>query len=195
VFPTSLAAFLELVRQNGELIYSLMFGYASAHALLIALFAGYVAASGALNLTALIVVCWLGSFTGDVLRFWIGRRYGARWFRSTPKLERVLNSTARLTDRYDVWMILFHRYPYGVRGIAAFAYGMSDLTWPRFLALNFLAAGLWSCGVVSVGYAFGQVSEKLLSDASSGLGMAMLVLFLGGAWIMSRKLERLMARD
>ncbi len=195
VFPTDLASFLELIRQNGEVIYSLMFAYAASHALLLALFAGYAAASGALNLTTVIIVCWLGSFTGDVIRFWIGRRYGTRWFKSMPRIERAIQMAARLTDRYDIWMILFHRYPHGVRGIAGFAYGTSDLSWSRFLALNFVAAGLWACAVVSAGYAFGQVSEKILSDASSGLGLAMLILFLGVSWILSKKLERLAVRD
>ena len=60
-------------------------------------------------------------------------------------------------------MILFHRYPNGIRGLAGFAYGMSPLSWTRFMAMNFVAAGLWSCAVVSAGYAFGQVSEKLVS--------------------------------
>jgi hypothetical protein len=63
---------------------------------------------------------------------------------------------------------LFHRYPHGIRGVAGFAYGISQLPWPTFLALNFVAAGLWSCAIVSAGYAFGQVSEKVMSDASSG---------------------------
>jgi len=37
------------------------------------------------------------------------------------------------------------------------------------------------------------VSEKLMSDASSGLGLAMLVIFLGLSWVLSRKLERVIA--
>jgi membrane protein DedA with SNARE-associated domain len=172
-----------------------MFGYAAAHSLLIALFAGYAASAGALSLGTLILVCWFGTFIGDVIRFWIGRRFGARWFASYPRLERVLRTVARLTEHHYVWMILFHRYPHGIRGVAGFAYGMSELPWSRFLALNFVAAGLWSCAVVSAGYAFGQVSEKLMSDASSGLGLAMLILFLGTSWILSKKLERFAVRD
>ena len=86
-------------------------------------------------------------------------------------------------------MILVHRYPHGIRGVAGFAYGMSRLPWSTFLALNFVAAGLWSCAVVSAGYAFGQVSEKLMNDASSGLGFVMLVAFLGLSWLLSKKLE------
>ena len=195
MFPTDLPSFLELIRQHGDAAYSLMFAYASAHSLLLTLFAGYAAHSGVLNVGTLIMVCWLGTFTGDVIRFWIGRRYGTRWFGSMPRLQRMVQTVARLADRHYVWMILFHRYPYGIRGVAGFAYGMSHLPWSTFLALNFVAAGLWSCAIVSAGYAFGQVSEKVLSDASSGVAFALLVVFLGISWILSKKLERAVERS
>jgi membrane protein DedA with SNARE-associated domain len=194
LFPTDLTSFFELIRQHGEAVYSLMFAYASSHSLLLALFAGYAAAAGALSFGTLIAVFWFGSFAGDVVRFWIGRRYGARLFRSFPRLERAVQIAARLADRHYGWMILFHRYPHGIRGVAGFAYGMSQLPWSTFLALNFVAAGLWSVALVSTGYAFGQVSEKLMNDASSTLGVVMLVLFLGLSWILSKKLERVVER-
>ena len=195
LFPTDLASFLELIRQHGDAAYSLMFGYAASHSLLLALFAGYAASSGALGFGTLVMVCWFGSFTGDVVRFWIGRRFGTRWLESFPRLERAVRTAARLADRHYVWMILLHRYPHGIRGVAGFAYGMSQLPWSTFLALNFVAAGLWSCAVVSAGYAFGQVSEKVMNDASSGLGLVMLLAFLGLSWLLSKKLERVAERN
>lgn len=195
LFPADLASFFELIRQHGEAVYSLMFAYASSHSLLLGLFAGYAAAAGALSYGTLIAVFWFGSFAGDVIRFWIGRRFGTRWFVSFPRVERAIQTAAKLADRHYGWMILFHRYPHGIRGVAGFAYGMSQLSWPTFLALNFVAAGLWSGLVVSAGYAFGQVSEKLMSDASSALGVVMLVLFLGLSWILSKKLERVVERS
>jgi membrane protein DedA with SNARE-associated domain len=175
--------------------YSVMFAYAASHSLLLALFAGYAAHSGALQLGTLILVCWFGSFAGDAFRFWIGRRFGTRWLGSFPRLERAVQTAARLADRHYVLMILFHRYPHGIRGVAGFAYGMSRLPWPTFLAINFIAAGIWSCTVVLAGYAFGQVSEKLMSDASSGIGSVMLVVFLGLSWILTRKLESVVERS
>ena len=171
-----------------------MFAYAASHSLLLALFAGYAAHSGALGFGTLIAVCWFGSFTGDAIRFWIGRRFGTRWFRSFPRLERAVQTAAELANRHYVWMILIHRYPHGIRGVAGFAYGMSRLPWSTFLVLNFVAAGLWSCAIVSAGYAFGHLSEKVMSDASSGLGLVMLVAFLGLSWILSKKLERVIER-
>jgi membrane protein DedA with SNARE-associated domain len=195
LFPTDLASFLDLIRQHGDAAYSLMFAYAASHSLLLALFAGYAAYSGALQFGTLIAVCWFGSFAGDAIRFWIGRRFGTGWLRSFPRLQRTVQTAARLADRHYVWMILFHRYPHGIRGVAGFAYGMSRLPWSTFLALNFVAAGLWACAVVGAGYAFGQVSEKLMSDASSGVGLVMLIAFLGLSWILSKKLERVVERS
>jgi membrane protein DedA with SNARE-associated domain len=189
-FPTDLVSFLDLIRQNGGAAYSFVFAYAASHSLLFALFGGYAAYSGILNFGTLIAVCWFGSFTGDVVRFWIGRRFGTGWLASFPRLERAVQTAAQLANRHHAWMILFHRYPHGIRSVAGFAYGVSQLRWSTFLALNFVAAGLWACVTVSAGYAFGQVSEKVMSDASSGLGLAMLVAFLGLAWILSKKLER-----
>jgi membrane protein DedA with SNARE-associated domain len=194
LFPTDLTSFLELIRQHGDAAYSLMFAYAASHSLLLTLFAGYAAHSGALSFGAVIGVCWLGSFTGDVIRFWIGRRFGIRWLGSSSRIIRAVQTAARLADRHYVWMILLQRYPHGIRGVAGFAYGISQLPWSTFLALNFVAAGLWSCATVSIGYGFGQVSEKVMSDASSGLGFVMLVVFLGASWFLSKKLERVAER-
>jgi len=190
IFPTDLASFLELLRLHGDAAYVLVLAFAASHSLLLTLFAGYASSSGALNLGTLIVVVWTGSFLGDAIRFWIGRRFGNQWLSPFPRLYRTSQIVLRLVDHYYVWLILFHRYPHGIRGVAGFAYGMSRLPWPTFLAFNFVAAGLWSGVVLSAGHAFGQISEKLMSDAFSGLGVVMLVVFLLLSWILSKKLER-----
>ena len=190
MYPTDLASFLELIRQNGEAAYSFMFAFAASHNLLLTLFAGYAASAGALGPGTLILVCWAGSFTGDVVRFWIGRRYGASLTARFPRFERMVRIVARLADKHFVWMILLHRYPNGIRSVGAFAYGISSLPWSTFLALNVVAAGIWAGAVVAAGYAFGQLSEKVMSDASHGVGLVMLALFLGLSWLLSRRLER-----
>ncbi len=189
LIPTDLTSFLDLIRQHGDAAYTFLFAYAASHSLLFGLFAGYAAFAGALKVSTLIIVFWIGSFLGDVVRFYLGRRYGPRLFRSWPRIEKLVNIAARLTDRHAILMVLFHRYPHGIRGVAAFAYGLSNLTWPTFLALNFVAAGLWSVAMVAVGYAFGSVSEKLMNDASSSFGVVTLIIFLGLSWILSKKLE------
>ena len=54
LFPTDLTSFLDLIRQHGDVAYSLMFAYAASHSLLLALFAGYAAHAGALSFGTLI---------------------------------------------------------------------------------------------------------------------------------------------
>jgi membrane protein DedA with SNARE-associated domain len=191
IFPTDLASFLELLRLHGDEAYGLIFAFAASHSLLLTLFAGYASSSGALHLGTLIAFVWDGSFLGDAIRFWIGRCFGNKWLSPFPRLHRTSQIVVRLVDRYYAWLILFHRYPHGIRGVAGFAYGMSRLPWHIFLAFNFVAAGLWSGVVLSAGHAFGQISEKLLNDAFSGVGMVMLIVFLVLSWILSRKLERI----
>ena len=191
IFQTDLASFLELLRLHGDEAYGLIFAFAASHSLLLTLFAGYASSSGALHLGTLIAFVWAGSFLGDAIRFWIGRCFGNKWLSPFPRLHRTSEIVVRLVDRYYAWLILFHRYPHGIRGVAGFAYGMSRLPWHIFLAFNFVAAGLWSGVVLSAGHAFGQISEKLLNDAFSGVGMVMLIVFLVLSWILSRKLERI----
>ena len=193
-FPTDLASFLELLLQHGDAAYGLIFALAFSHSLLFTLFAGYASSSGALDLGTLIAVVWAGSFAGDAARFWIGRRFGNQWLQPFTRLYRTSQIVVRLVDRYYAWLILLHRYPHGMRSVAGLAYGMSRLPWSTFLAFNFVAAGLWSGVVLSAGHVFGHVSEKLMNDASSTIGLVMLVVFLVLSWVLSRKLERIVER-
>ena len=195
IFPTDLASFLELLRLHGDAAYGLIFAFAASHSLLFTLFAGYASSTEALDLGTLVVVVWTGSFLGDAFRFWIGRRFGNQWLSPFPRINRTSQTVVQLVDRYYVWLILFHRYPHGIRGVAGFAFGMSRLPWSIFLAFNFVAAGLWSAAILSAGHAFGHISEKLMSDAFSGFGMVMLIVFLLLSWILSRKLERVAERS
>ena len=195
IFPTDLASFLELLRLHGDAAYGLIFAFAASHSLLFTLFAGYASSTEALDLGTLVVVVWTGSFLGDAFRFWIGRRFGNQWLSPFPRIHRTSLTVVQLVDRYYVWLILFHRYPHGIRGVAGFAFGMSRLPWSIFLAFNFVAAGLWSAAILSAGHAFGHISEKLMSDAFSGFGMVMLIVFLLLSWILSRKLERVAERS
>lgn len=168
-----------------------MFGFAASHSLLFGLFGGYAAKVGALSFGTLVWVCWVGSFLGDVLRYWLGQRFGMRLVSGFAPLERGIALATKLVNRHHTWMVLLHRYPHGIRGLAAIAYGMSELKWGKFLFLNFLASGIWAVVVVSAGYAFGHLSEKVMNDASSKLGFALMIGFLGLSWLLSKRLEKM----
>ncbi len=185
-----LAYILDLMREHGQWAYGFVFTYAATNSLLALLLAGYAANMGVFDWATLVGVCWGGGFAGDTVRFWIGRRWGTALARQFAKLARAAAVVARLVDRHHVWMVMVHRYPHGVRSLAGFAFGMSSLAWLRFLALNFLSAGIWALMLVTAGYSFGHLSEKTLGEAASGLSLAVLCVFLGLAWLLARRLER-----
>jgi membrane protein DedA with SNARE-associated domain len=185
-----LTQIFELIRQHGDFAYAFIFAYAASHSMLIVMLAGYAAHMGALDWSKLVLICWTGSCLGDVVRFWIGRRFGTRWLRSFPRLERAVQTAARLVDHHYLWIPLIHRYPNGIRSVAGFAFGMSRLPRSTFHALNIVSAGTWAIVMVSIGYGFGHVSDKTLSDAASGVSVATMLVFLGLFWLLSRRLER-----
>jgi len=195
MIPTNLAGFLDLIRQYSDIAYSVAFSYAAFNLLLMTFFAGYAAHAGAFDVGTLIIVCGIGTFIGDTVRFFIGRHFGTRWLRSFPRIERSVATVARLAERHHIWMILFHRYPNGIRSVAAFAYGMSELNWSSFLMLNAVASGLWACAAVLAGYGFGRISETLMSDVSSTVGLVMLVVFLSLSVFLVRKLDRIVEKQ
>jgi membrane protein DedA with SNARE-associated domain len=189
MFPTDLNQLLELIRTHGDLAYGFVFGWALGNSFLV-LLAGYAAHLGAFSWGKLVLVCWLGGFAGDVFRFWIGRRFGSQWLSSFPRIERALLDTERLVTRHYLWMIFVHRYVYGIRNLAGFAFGISNVPASTFLALNFVSAGLWSVTIISAGYAFSQFTDKVISDAASGMSVAALILFVGSFWLLGKRLNR-----
>jgi membrane protein DedA with SNARE-associated domain len=189
-----LAQILDLIKQHGDVAYGFVFAYAGANSLLMLLFAGYAAHQGVFDLGTLIAVCWAGAAAGDALRFWIARRWGDAVVGYFPRIRAGVGVVRRLVERHHGWMIMVHRYPHGLRGVAAFAYGASSLPWPRFLVLNFISAGIWAFAVAMAGYSFGRLSEKALGEAASHLGLWTLAAFLALAWLLSKKLERAIER-
>jgi membrane protein DedA with SNARE-associated domain len=190
MFSGDLASFLDFIREHGDAAYGFLTVYSMANSLLLALFAGYAAQAGALGYEQALAACWAGTFAGDIVRFWVGRRFGTRWLGRFPRLQRAVDAAARLSERHHVWMILIHRFPRIIRNVAGFAYGASTLGWPRFLALNFVAAGLWAGAAVSAGFGFGYISEKTMNDALTIFGITMLAVFLALTWLLTRRLER-----
>ncbi len=192
---TDLSQLTDLVRQHGEVAYAFIFAYAASHALLMALFAGYAVQLGVLDMQTTIIHCLAGSFVGDVFRFWLARRYGERLLARWPRISAHALTVKKLVDRHALWLPLIHRFPYGIRGLGAFAFGLSKMPWGFFLIVNLCGAAIWAVSVVMAGYAFGKVSDKVLGDTVSGLSLAMLVVCLALSWILSRKLEQAIEAD
>lgn len=151
----------------------------------VVIFAGYFAHKGALNIYILLIVAWIGSFLGDQLYFYLGRRYGQRLLTRFPRWQPGVTRALSLLATYNTAFILSFRFIYGVRNFSSIAIGMSPLRWRRFLILNFISAGLWANSFAWFGYFFASVfGRKELGKAGLFVSLGALILFLLVAWLL-----------
>lgn len=139
----------------------------------ILLLGGLAAKLGHLQLLWVIGAAFLGTLCGDQLYFFLGRYFGRRWMLGKPRWRRKAVRLDELIARWGVLLILVFRFMYGVRTIAILVFGMSDISIPRFAALNAIGALIWAIAVGSLGYFFGHGVDWLLQASTEQRLIAM----------------------
>lgn len=124
--------------------------------------AGFAAHEGMLRLDLVMLCAFIGSFTGDQVWFWVGRRYGKTWLAKHPKSAVAAERVGRLLDRWGDLFVLSFRFLYGLRAVSPIAIALSSISVIRFAALNLVSAAVWAVAVGSLGYVFGQAIEGMM---------------------------------
>lgn len=181
---------MALIATHGDAIYVLGFTFAVARSgFLPPLLAGYAAHQGALEPALTFAVFWAGSWLGDEIRFFVGRRWGRSIVARFELLHRPIEIAFGLLDRYPNLFIVSYRFARGMRSVAAMVVGMTGLLWVRFTGLNLLGAALWAGVFTGAGYSLGHVSEAVLGDAANKATLALLALFLLVGWLLTRRAQ------
>ncbi|WP_182085752.1 DedA family protein [Aureimonas sp. ME7] len=154
-----------------------------------AIIGGFLAYRGAYPIELMASLAFVGSFCGDLAVFLFARYFSdSRWvvkWTKKPKFAKAL----RLVDRFQAYFVIVNRYVYGLRMPGLIALGLSSITVPRFLALNFIGAGIWAGIFTTIGYVFGysittvfQRLEMMEQGVMIGIGVIVLLLALFFAW-------------
>ena len=128
------------------------------------LLAGFAAHRGYLELHTVIGVAVIGSFLGDQLWFYLGRRHGSKLLQRYPRYAAQAARAQELLLKWDTPVILSVRFLYGLRTVLPFVIGMSTISMLRFQVLNFAGAILWAILGAGAGYLFGNAVEVVLGD-------------------------------
>ena len=151
--------------------------------------AGYAAVEGDLSLLATIVAGTLGSATGAVLWFFVGRWIGidrlkgfasrhGRWLTLTPV---DVDHASRWFDRHGHWAVLFGRMVPGVRTLISVPAGVSGMPLGPFLLSTLAGSAIWTVILVLAGYELGERYNQVASviePASNGvLALALIWYF------------------
>ena len=180
----------QLVNDYGAWIYALIFVWTFFEGETFVLFAGLAASKGYLNLGGVFFAAWLGSFAGDQVYFWIGRRWGTALLHRVPRWRPSVERALDWLRRYDTGFILSFRFIYGIRNFASFAMGLSGLAPARFASLNLAAAFVWAASFTGFGFIFGQAFKHVLGDVAQIFSFVMLGIFVVAfalAGILSRR--------
>jgi membrane protein DedA with SNARE-associated domain len=123
---------------------------------------GIAAHRGYLDLSWVMVAAFAGSWLGDQLYFFLGRRYGHAILARFPVLQPKAHQMQRLVERYHAPLILAVRFLYGLRMVGPMVIGMSAVPALQFVVLNALGALIWAVAVAAAGYAFSNALEVLM---------------------------------
>lgn len=130
----------------------------------IVILGGFAAHVGLLDLQWVIISAFIGSFSGDQLYFYIGRRYGPRILAKRLSWQVGAEKVYKHLHRHQDFLILTFRFYYGLRNVTPFALGASQVSRLRFFVLNLIGAVVWAISFGFIGYLFGEAFGLFIDD-------------------------------
>lgn len=154
---------------------------------MILLLAGMAAAQGYLLLPWVITAAFAGSFAGDQLFFYIGRRYGPGFVQRRPGLRPAAARLQGWLSRHPVLPVAGFRFLYGLRSAAPFVFGAAGVGRRRFFVLNGIGAVIWAVALGYAGFAAGRAFAAIMVHVQRDELMLLLAgVAAAGLWLIWR---------
>jgi membrane protein DedA with SNARE-associated domain len=167
-----------------------------AEAALIA--AAFFAAKHGLDIWPLITIGILAAIVGEVVGFWIGRRFGYqllnRYGARLGLTEGRITIGQWLFVRYGGRFVFIARFLPFLRNMAAVLAGTNSMAQHSFYFASATAAAAWITCYGLAAYSFGEAFGNLASPAAIALGLAAAVIVLATPVVILRYEKRILAR-
>ena len=141
---------------------------------------GAVAGQGQISLPVILAVTWLCAFAGDTVSFMLGAKLGRGFLVKHGKRFRITEERLKMVEgyfsRYGGRTILIGRFIGLVRALAPFIAGSSRLPYRNFAPFSILGTGLWSTGLILIGYFFSQSLSTVTKIVGKGLFVFAIVI-------------------
>lgn len=153
---------------------------------------GLAAHLGYLDLGWVIAAGFAGTFCGDQLYYFLGRRHGTALLERKPGWQVRADRIFDLLQRHQLLLILGFRFLYGLRTVTPFLIGTSGIRPLTFLVLNSAGGAIWAATVVALGYLFGRAVETVIGDIKHYELEIVGIVVLGGVamWLTGRYRHR-----
>ncbi len=144
---------------------------------------GAVAGQGDISLPVILAITWACAFAGDSVSFMLGARLGRDFLVRHGKRFRITEERLKQVEgyfaRYGGRTILIGRFIGLVRALAPFIAGSSKLPYRNFAPFSILGTGLWSAGLILIGYFFAQSLDTVTNIVGKGLFVFAIVVGIG----------------
>jgi membrane-associated protein len=121
---------------------------------------GAFAATGALNISTVLILLTIAAIVGDTLNYWIGAYIGPKAFYSEKSRffkKEYLIRTHEFYEKHGGKTIIIARFMPIIRTFAPFVAGIGKMTYARFLSYNVIGGILWIALFTLGGYFFGNI--------------------------------------
>lgn len=126
--------------------------------------AGFLAFRGYMDINLVVVVAFFGSYAGDQLWYYMGRKHGRKLLARKPRWQLMGDKALEHIRKHpDIWVLSF-RFVYGLRTVMPVAIGLSGYPPLRYLILNGIGAAIWAAALGAAAYHFGAVLEGMLGS-------------------------------
>jgi membrane protein DedA with SNARE-associated domain len=141
------------------------------------LLAGFLAFRGYLDIGAVFLIAWIGSFLGDQCYFYLGRLKGRALLKRFHSIARKFRAALKLIEKYGIFVAFISRFTYGFRIVLPIILGITSLAPRTFLWINLASALCWALLFSLGGYLFGKSAALLLDNVSRYEHYLILALF------------------
>lgn len=156
--------------------------------------AGFLAFRGYMDINLVVLTAFFGSYAGDQLWYFMGRRHGRAILARKPRWQAMGDRALDHIRRHpDIWVLSF-RFVYGLRTVMPVAIGLSGYPPRRYLLLNGIGAAVWALALGAAAYHFGAILEGMLGNVKKyELWVLGGLLALGGLLWLRRRFRTLRA--
>ncbi len=170
--------FYEIIEQYG--VYAVFF-LCTVEGDITLLISGVLAHSGLFGSYGFLKVLFfgtLGGVVGDCFGYMVGRIFheSAKDYRfyqvAQPRVEKLI-------EKFGGFAVIISKYIYGIRVAVVVFYGVSRMSFWRFLGLSALSCSLWVLILSSVGYFFSGAITSIIGDYQR-IGIALFFLVMIG---------------
>jgi membrane protein DedA with SNARE-associated domain len=158
----------------------------------------FAARNHGLDIWALISTAIVAAIIGEIVGFWIGRRFGhqllMRYGTRLGMTEGRIRIGQWLFVHYGGRFVFIARFLPFLRNMAAVLAGTNSMAQRNFYCASATAAAAWIICYGLAAYSFGEAFENVASPAAVGLGLAAALIVLAAPALILRYEKRLLAK-